>query len=68
MLGTSFPVVGHRHALGQLGDPGAPDGPGDRDGSGDLKLSPEARDLLLNGTARRLFGRLENSDELEEQT
>jgi len=43
MLGTSFPVVGHRHALARLAD---------------LELSPDARDQLLNGTARRVFRRL----------
>ena len=48
MLGTSFPVVGHRHALARLGD---------------LELSPEARDWLLEGTARRVFGRLEKEEE-----
>ena len=43
MLGTSFPVVGHRHALARLDDVG---------------LSGEARALLLEGTARRVFPRL----------
>ena len=43
MLGTSFPVVGHRHALARLSE---------------LELSQEALDRLLNGTARRVFGRL----------
>ena len=43
MLGTSFPVVGHRHALARLRD---------------LELSAEARAELLSGTARRVFGRL----------
>jgi len=43
MLGTSFPVVGHRHALSRLGD---------------LDLAPESRDALLHGAARRVFGRL----------
>jgi predicted TIM-barrel fold metal-dependent hydrolase len=43
MLGTSFPVVGHRHALGRLAD---------------LEFSPEALEKLLHGTARRVFSRL----------
>ncbi len=47
MLGTSFPVVGHRHALARLAD---------------VDLSQEARDQLLNGTARRVFGRLSKDE------
>ena len=43
MLGTSFPVVGHRHALTRLAE---------------LDLGEEARAALLEGTARRVFGRL----------
>ncbi len=43
MLGTSFPVVGHRHALARLAD---------------VDLSGEAREALLAGTAQRVFGRL----------
>ncbi len=43
MLGTSFPVVGHRHALARLAD---------------VELSEEARKSLLSATARRVFGRL----------
>jgi len=43
MLGTSFPVVGHRHALGRLDA---------------LALEPEARTQLLAGAARRVFARL----------
>lgn len=43
MLGTSFPVVGHRHALARLGE---------------VDLSDQARALLLEGTARRVFSRL----------
>ena len=50
MLGTSFPVVGHRHALGRLGD---------------LDLPQEAREWLLNGTARRVFGRLKEGHDVE---
>ena len=50
MLGTSFPVVGQRHALARLGD---------------LELSQEAREVLLQGTARRVFGRLGKSDKEE---
>jgi predicted TIM-barrel fold metal-dependent hydrolase len=43
MLGTSFPVVGHRHALSRLAD---------------LPLTDGAREALLSGTARRVFRRL----------
>ncbi|MCG8588969.1 MAG: amidohydrolase family protein [Proteobacteria bacterium] len=43
LFGTSFPVVGHRHALARLDD---------------LNLDPEARRALLETTARRLFTRL----------
>ena len=44
LFGTSFPVVGHRHALGQLAE---------------LNLEADARESLLEGTARTLFTRLE---------
>lgn len=47
MLGTSFPVVGHRHALSRLDD---------------LDLSEEARAALLEGTARRVFRQLTKED------
>ncbi len=47
MFGTSFPVVGHRHALTQMGE---------------LKLSGEVRDALLGGTARRVFTRLPSGE------
>jgi predicted TIM-barrel fold metal-dependent hydrolase len=47
MLGTSFPTVGHRHALERLDA---------------LELSSEARGQLLNGAAMRVFGRLANDD------
>lgn len=43
MLGTSFPVVGHRHALSRLAD---------------LDLAVKARSQLLEGAARRIFTRL----------
>ena len=43
MLGTSFPVVGHRHALARLED---------------LDLPDQTRAPLLEGTARRVFTRL----------
>jgi predicted TIM-barrel fold metal-dependent hydrolase len=43
MLGTSFPVVGHRHALARLAD---------------VDLTAPAREALLSGTARRIFRRL----------
>jgi len=43
VFGTNFPTVGHRHALTQLGE---------------LDLSPDTRDALLGGTARRVFTRL----------
>jgi len=41
LFGTSFPVVGHRHALARLGD---------------LELGDDARDALLAGAASRVFG------------
>ena len=44
LLGTSFPVVGHRHALDRLAD---------------VELTEEARSALLAGAARRIFSRLE---------
>ncbi|MFP6640121.1 MAG: amidohydrolase family protein [Myxococcota bacterium] len=44
LLGTSFPVVGHRHALTRLAD---------------LKLDPETEEDLTAGAARRVFTRLE---------
>ncbi len=43
MLGTSFPVVGHRHALDRLAA---------------LDLEPEAKDALLGGVATAVFGDL----------
>ena len=43
VFGTNFPTVGHRHALTQLAS---------------LDLTPETRDGLLGGTARRIFTRL----------
>ena len=43
VFGTNFPTVGHRHALTQMGE---------------LDLSPDTRDALLGGTARRVFTRL----------
>lgn len=43
LFGTSFPVVGHRHALGQLDELGLPE---------------NAKGALLGGAARRVFGRL----------
>jgi predicted TIM-barrel fold metal-dependent hydrolase len=43
VFGTNFPTVGHRHAMAQLGD---------------LGLTDEVRDLLLQGNARRIFTRL----------
>jgi predicted TIM-barrel fold metal-dependent hydrolase len=43
VFGTNFPTVGHRHALTQLAS---------------LDLTPETRDGLLGGTARRVFTRL----------
>ena len=52
MLGTSFPVVGHRHALARLAD---------------LDLNDETRALLLEGTARRVFTRLDRSDHLTQE-
>lgn len=50
MLGTSFPVVGHRHALARLAD---------------LDLPGDARDALLFETARRVFGRLSGGSSME---
>jgi len=47
MLGTSFPVVGHRHALARLDDLGLPE---------------EARTALLDGCARRVFTRLDKEE------
>ena len=41
LFGTSFPVVGHRHALGQIGA---------------LELDAKVETALLGGTARRVFG------------
>ncbi|MDG2308269.1 MAG: amidohydrolase family protein [Candidatus Binatia bacterium] len=43
LFGTSFPVVGHRHALTQIDE---------------LKLSPAAKTALLGGAARTVFTRL----------
>jgi len=43
LLGTSFPAVGHRHALQQLAE---------------LDLSPDAHAALLAGSALRVFTRL----------
>jgi predicted TIM-barrel fold metal-dependent hydrolase len=43
VFGTNFPTVGHRHALGQLGE---------------LDLAPEVAAALRHGTARRVFTRL----------
>jgi predicted TIM-barrel fold metal-dependent hydrolase len=43
LLGTSFPVVGHRHALDRLEA---------------LGLDVDARTALLSGAARRIFSRL----------
>ena len=43
MLGTSFPTVGHRHALKSL------------DGLG---LDPDVRADYLEGAARRVFTRI----------
>jgi predicted TIM-barrel fold metal-dependent hydrolase len=48
LLGTSFPVVGHRQALRRLAD---------------VKLSDEAREGLLFGAAQRVFQRLGSSSE-----
>ena len=50
MLGTSFPVVGHRHALARLAD---------------VDLEGDARALLLEGAARRVFTRLEHFEKEE---
>lgn len=47
MLGTSFPVVGHRHALARLAD---------------VPLSEAAREALLSGVAHRLFRRLHREE------
>lgn len=44
LFGTSFPVVGHRHALSRLSA---------------LGLAEEAQSELLSGAARRVFTRLE---------
>lgn len=44
LFGTSFPTVGHRHALDQLGA---------------LELAPEIEKALMGGNARNVFGRLE---------
>ncbi|MBW2268571.1 MAG: amidohydrolase family protein [Deltaproteobacteria bacterium] len=46
LFGTSFPTVGHRHALGQLGE---------------LQLSEEATANLLGANARRIFKRLDST-------
>jgi predicted TIM-barrel fold metal-dependent hydrolase len=43
MLGTSFPTVGHRHALTRLDSIG---------------LDPESRHEYLEGAARRVFTRM----------
>ena len=43
LFGTSFPVVGHRHALERLGE---------------LELAPEVTGALLEGAARTVFERL----------
>lgn len=43
IFGTNFPTVGHRHALGQLGD---------------LELGEDVERLLLEDNARRIFTRL----------
>ena len=43
MFGTSYPTVGHRHALGQLDA---------------LELAPEVRDALMGGNAARVFSRI----------
>jgi len=42
-MGTSFPVVGHRHALTRLAE---------------LKLAPETESELIAGAAQRVFTRL----------
>ena len=44
LLGTSFPTVGHRHALARLAE---------------LKLSGEAEGELVAGAARRVFSQLD---------
>jgi uncharacterized protein len=43
LFGTNFPTVGHRHALGQLGQ---------------LDLTDPVREALLEANARSVFGRL----------
>lgn len=43
LMGTSFPVVGHRHALTRLAE---------------LKLAPETESELIAGAAQRVFTRL----------
>jgi predicted TIM-barrel fold metal-dependent hydrolase len=43
VFGTNFPTVGHRHALGQLGE---------------LALDAAVESALLGGTARRVFTRV----------
>lgn len=43
LFGTSFPTVGHRHAIGQLAD---------------LDLAPEIASDLMGGNAKRVFTRL----------
>jgi len=48
LFGTSFPVVGHRHALARLGE---------------LALDDAARAALLSGAARRVFRRLHPTQE-----
>ena len=48
LFGTSFPVVGHRHALARLPE---------------LDLSAEAQHALLEGTARGIFTRLTRNPE-----
>jgi hypothetical protein len=48
LLGTSFPVVGHRHALGRLPA---------------LALEDAAREALLQGAARRIFTRLSRQED-----
>ena len=44
MFGTSFPTVGHRHVLGQLGA---------------LELDADVRDALMGGNAARVFSRID---------
>jgi predicted TIM-barrel fold metal-dependent hydrolase len=50
LLGTSFPVVGHRQALARLGD---------------VELDDEARASLVSKTAKRIFTRLHGLEEEE---